>query len=136
MRALEEMGEEVVISEGLLQVEDDWTHLQEARKHSALLDPIPLYPWIITREANILSKTISAHQAFLLNIIRPSYPDNALLSQSCLTNLEYCTAQWTEIKERMTRLANLTLSLQQLQIGYERDRPLIPLRDLWAFWVP
>lgn len=69
------------------------------------------YPWIIAREANVLSKAISAHQAFLLNNIRPSYPDNALLSQSYLTNSEYCTAQWTEIKERMTRLTNLTMLL-------------------------
>lgn len=111
LRALEEMGEEAVISDGLLQVEDEWAHLQEARKRSALPDPIPLHPWIIAREENVLSKTISTHQAFLLNNIRPSYPGNTLLSQSYLTNLEYCTAQWTEIKERMTRLANLTLSL-------------------------
>lgn len=111
LRALEEMGEEAVISDGLLQVEDNWAHLQEARKRSALPGPIPLHPWIIAREADVLSKTISAHQAFLLNNIRPSYPGSTLLSQSYLTNLGYCTAQWAEIKERMTRLANLTLSL-------------------------
>lgn len=111
LRALEEMGEEAVISDDLLQVEDEWAHLQEACKHSALPGPIPLYPWIIAREANVLSKAISAHQTFLLNNIRPSYPDNALLSQRYLTNPEYCTAQWTEIKERMTRLTNLTMLL-------------------------
>ena len=111
LRALEEMGEEAVIHDDLLQVEDDWAHLQEARKHSALPGPIPLHPWIIAREANVLSKTISAHQAFLLNNIRPSYPDNTLLSQSYLTNLEYCTAQWTEIKERMFLLTYLSMSL-------------------------
>lgn len=61
LRALEETGKDVVISDNLLQVEDDWAHLQEARKRSALPGPIPLYPWIIAREANVLSKTISAH---------------------------------------------------------------------------
>lgn len=111
LRALEETGEDVVIRDDLLQVEDDWARLQEARKHSALPGPIPLHPWIITREANVMSKTISTHQAFLLNNIRPSYPGNTLLSQSYLTNLGYCIAQWTEIKERMTRLTNLALSL-------------------------
>ena len=111
LRALGKIGEDVVIRNDLLQVEDDWTHLQEARKHSALPGPTPLHPWIITREANVLSKTISAHQAFLLNNIRPSHPANALLSQSYLTNLEYCATQWTEIKERMTRLTNLTMFL-------------------------
>lgn len=111
LRALKEMGEDVVIRDDLLQVEDDWAHLQEARKHSALPGPIPLYSWIIAREANVLSKTIGAHQTFLLNNIRPSYPDNALLSQSYLTNLKYCTAQWAEIKERMARLTNLIMLL-------------------------
>lgn len=109
LRALKEMGEDVVMSDDLLQVENDWAHLQEARKNSALPGPIPLYPWIIAREANVLSKTISVHQTFLLNNIRPSYPGNALLSQSYLTNLEYCAAQWTEIKKRMTRLTNLIM---------------------------
>lgn len=111
LRALKEMGEDVVIRDDLLQVEDDWAHLQEARKNSALPGPIPLCPWIIAREANVLSKTISIHQTFLLNNIRPSYPGNALLSQSYLTNLEYCAAQWTEIKERMAGLANLIMLL-------------------------
>lgn len=109
LRALEKMGEKAVIRDDLLQVGDDWAHLQEARKRSAL--PPPLYPWTIAQEANVLSKTISAHQAFLLNNIRPSYPDNALLSQSYLTNLEYCTAQWTEIKGHMFRLTSLIMLL-------------------------
>lgn len=43
MRALEKMGEKAVIRDDLLQVGDDWAHLQEARKRSALPPPpVPL----------------------------------------------------------------------------------------------
>ena len=39
LRALEKMGEKAVIRDDLLQVGDDWAHLQEARKRSALPPP-------------------------------------------------------------------------------------------------
>ena len=41
LRALEEIGEEAVISDGLLQVEDNWAHLQEARSAAHCRAPSP-----------------------------------------------------------------------------------------------